>query len=206
MRPVIQTFTGLEFDLLNPDPARIRIADIAHALARLCRYTGHIVPEWYSVAEHSCEVAARLGSRLRWAGLIHDAHEAYVGDVSAPLKSVMRAALEPCLDPYTTVVNRVEVAVRAKLGLEPLADLDPEIKRVDLGMLAIEREQIMRPVDWPWIDVPRVARTELRCDAPTWAEGRFLMEACYLAPTVELADEARAAYNDWNEARRRCGS
>lgn len=79
------TVTKKLIDLSAPDPALIDRRDIAHALGQLCRYGGH-TPCHYSVAEHSLYVAAALPPALRLHGLLHDAHEAYLGDVISPVK------------------------------------------------------------------------------------------------------------------------
>ena len=69
----------------------VRIDDIAHALSLLCRYGGHCAT-FYSVAEHSCilhDYATDNGysKEAAFFALMHDAAEAYVGDVCAPLKT-----------------------------------------------------------------------------------------------------------------------
>jgi hypothetical protein len=84
---------GGTFDLLDPDPADISISDIANALSNICRYNGH-VPHFYSVADHSVRVMHLVAERspeepsrpLLMAALLHDAAEAYIGDVIRPLK------------------------------------------------------------------------------------------------------------------------
>ena len=85
---IIQTHTGKFLDLLNPTPDMIDMEDIAHALAHLCRFTGH-TQRFYSVAEH-CVRMVQWGlpgpAALR---LMHDATEAYIGDVSTPLKTLL---------------------------------------------------------------------------------------------------------------------
>lgn len=88
----IKTFTGLFFDPLNPDPALITIEDIAHALARQTRFSGHVRGSW-SVANHSllvsrmvCDTAYGFPGETLWA-LLHDATEAYLIDLPTPLKS-----------------------------------------------------------------------------------------------------------------------
>lgn len=84
-RPFMCTRSGQRVHLDAPDPASIRLGDIAHALGALCRYCGH-TPRHYSVAEHSLLVAALLPPPLRLHGLLHDAAEAFFGDVIAPVK------------------------------------------------------------------------------------------------------------------------
>lgn len=84
-------------DLSAPDPADLgTIETIAHALSQINRFTGHL-REPYSVAEHSVRVARAVADldgppRAVLAALLHDAHEAYLGDISGPLKSLMTLA------------------------------------------------------------------------------------------------------------------
>lgn len=86
----IKTVSDTTFSVLNPKPESFLIDDIATSLSNICRYNGH-VPSFYSVAEHSACVAdmiyERTGSKeLALTGLLHDAAEAYVGDMVRPLK------------------------------------------------------------------------------------------------------------------------
>lgn len=88
---VIQTRSGRIIDLIKPTTHDIDIDDIAHALSNLCRYTGHS-RVFYSVAQHSVLVSHYIdptyeSPALNLAGLLHDAQEAYLGDMSSPLKS-----------------------------------------------------------------------------------------------------------------------
>jgi hypothetical protein len=62
----------------------IYIEDIAYALSNITRFCGQL--PFYSVAKHSIEVAKLLPKQLRLAGLLHDASEAYIGDVITPVK------------------------------------------------------------------------------------------------------------------------
>lgn len=95
---VIATFTHKMFDPLQPDPALIDERDIAHALSLLCRANGHF-PTFYSVCQHSIacreEAKARgLSKRIQLACLLHDGSEAYLSDVTRPVKAVMPLYLE----------------------------------------------------------------------------------------------------------------
>lgn len=81
------TYTGKFFNILDPDPNEIDPRDLAHHLSMICRYNG-AVSHPYSVAQHSVLVAKQFpeGSyERRWA-ILHDAPEAYIGDLIAPLK------------------------------------------------------------------------------------------------------------------------
>ena len=86
----IMTYTRKMFDPLRPNQEKIDIADIAHALSMLCRANGHF-PSFYSVAQHciNCMMEAKArgySERLQLACLLHDASEAYLSDVTRPVK------------------------------------------------------------------------------------------------------------------------
>lgn len=94
----IKTYTGVMFDPLNPDPQLIDIVDIAHALSMLCRANGHF-RSFYSVGQHSIncmrEAKARgYSERVQLACLLHDASEAYLSDVTRPVKQELPKYLE----------------------------------------------------------------------------------------------------------------
>lgn len=84
----ILTNSGLWFDFVNPTVEQVCVHDIAHSLARTCRFGGHTFGH-YSIAQHSMVVADLLvdqGPMTQLHGLLHDAHEAYIGDIVTPLK------------------------------------------------------------------------------------------------------------------------
>lgn len=88
----IITASGAGVDLLNFTPNMVYIGDIAQSISLICRYNGHI-PTFYSVAEHSWRVSRWLeeqgyNKEIQLTGLLHDAAEAYVGDMVRPLKRV----------------------------------------------------------------------------------------------------------------------
>lgn len=94
----IKTRSGIMFDPLAPKAEEIIIADIAHSLSMLCRANGHF-KHFYSVGQHciNCarEAAARGYSvRLQLACLLHDGSEAYLSDVTRPVKAEIPKYLE----------------------------------------------------------------------------------------------------------------
>lgn len=88
----------------------ILIADIAHGLANECRFKAQC-PKFFSVAQHSVMVADRLGDRLALAGLLHDAAEAYIRDIPAPVKHLW------WMWPYRKAEARLEQLIFTKFGL-----------------------------------------------------------------------------------------
>lgn len=155
MNPTIMTRSGKYFNFLDPDPMSIQITDIAHALSNICRYTGH-VSEIYDVAQHSVLVSQTVPQRdgLPFMGLMHDATEAYVGDMSRPLKLL--------LPEYQEIEARVWRAIALKFNLP--VELPPEIKYADNVLLFTERRDLMpanvlSQDEWAWgDDVPRLPK------------------------------------------------
>ena len=132
MQPIIQTFGGQYFDFRAADEHRFDIEEIAHALSNICRFTGH-VHDFYSVAQHSVLVSRLVPIAYRKHGLLHDAQEAFVGDVSAPLKSL--------LPDYRGIEQSVERALRAAFDLPAL--FPTCVKQADLVALQTERLSLM---------------------------------------------------------------
>lgn len=136
----ITTVTGKHFDPLNPDDRLIDIYDIAHSLSLMCRANGH-AKFFYSVAQHSIacanEAKARGWSREVIIGcLLHDASEAYLSDVTRPVKKELTFYLE------------VEECLQDKIwehfiGRNLTSDEKKMIFEVDDQMLSAEFHQIM---------------------------------------------------------------
>jgi hypothetical protein len=84
------TFSGIVFDLMNPDPDLILIEDIAHGLAFNSRWNG-ASKRLFTIAEHSIRVSQHFNEKgTQLTGLFHDAEEAYWGDIIKPLKEIIK--------------------------------------------------------------------------------------------------------------------
>lgn len=133
-QPNILTNEGKYFEFLLPGNHEFTVTEIAHALSHICRFTGH-VREFYSVAQHSYLASCIVPKEHALSALMHDASEAYLGDVSSPLKSMM--------PDYKALELEVEAALFAKLGLP--FPMHPCIKQADLRLLMTERRDLLPP-------------------------------------------------------------
>jgi len=122
------------------------LPDIAHSLAQICRFGGHC-KRHYSVAEHSLFVAEILRSRGipapgQLAGLLHDAHEAYCGDMPTPIKRALG-------EPWREFESGVENAVHVALGVRDLMNTwQTSVHDADLSALVTEiRALFLAPSD-----------------------------------------------------------
>jgi len=129
------TYRGT-FDLLDPREEQVSIEDIAHALSMTCRFAGH-VREFYSVAQHSVLVSKALDKRLQLPGLLHDAGEAYTGDLIVPMQKV--------IDPqeFKGVEKRVLSVILGYFKLHPTADDWAKIKEADQFVTAWEMRDLI---------------------------------------------------------------
>jgi hypothetical protein len=128
----IQTFKGGFFDFAMMHKHPLDIEDIAHALSQICRFGGHS-REFYSVAQHSVYVSQLVSGDNKLAGLMHDAPEAYLGDMVSPLKRRMPE--------YKYHEGLLWATLAKQYGLPK--ELPEEVKAADLIMLAAEARDLM---------------------------------------------------------------
>lgn len=163
----VQTVSGRYIDVLAPWAGDIQLGDIAHHLANLCRFSG-AVREFYSVAQHSVMVASILPPALRLAGLLHDASEAYLGDVISPIKRHIPS--------YQYMEELVMAAVEQRFTLDLTTQDRAVIKRADLVLLATERRDLM-PADkteWPILAGVAPLQERIRPLPPAEAVAAFM--------------------------------
>ncbi len=161
----VSTYLGHRFHPAAPRVDDVHIEDIAHGLAFQCRFNGQ-TRSFYSVAQHSLFVAALVPARLKLAALLHDAAEAYLGDMVKPLKALFPE------------FSRMEQAVMAIIGQRfGTAGFDaPAIKRADLIALATEKRDLMPNSCEPWPTLSGIAPVPARIQplAPHEAKAAFL--------------------------------
>ena len=159
----ILTYTKKMFDPLRPDVALIDVEDIAHSLSMLCRANGHF-KTFYSVGRHSIncmkEAAARgYSQRIRLACLLHDASEAYLADVTRPVKEE--------LPKYKQIEAPLQETIWNKWLGEPLSEEErKQVFDIDDAILAHEFLHLM--------ETPLVEQTPELCSMPEFAFTGFV--------------------------------
>lgn len=183
----MSTFTGRRVYPLDLRPEDIDIVDIAHALSMICRFGGHC-GAFYSVAQHSVHVAEQCPFELRTAALLHDAAEAYLGDIIQPLKRELYLPRItgnnpgwPIVQPqayreverwaHRTILTAL-TEYQHGLGVET----ERTIHHADWVMLATERRDLMQDTDGEWACLDGISPATWRIMpwTPNVAKARFL--------------------------------
>ncbi len=198
-----QTASGRIFYPHAPKPEEVFLGDIARALAMQCRFNGHC-ESFYSVAEHSRWVSLRVAPveeldvlskatsdlgkaayddlvHLGLLGLMHDAAEAYVGDLVSPIKHVegLRA--------FREIENDIQRCIANRFDFQPYAsgpksyETNPVVKLADRRMLLTEKRDLRKPSRHgtpPWQEEEQKMKPyddlKLRGEDPARAEELFL--------------------------------
>jgi len=161
------TKAGKKFDMANPKADQICIEDIAPALSKQCRFNGHCDP-FYSVAQHCLHVSELVPDEHKLTALLHDATEAYIGDMVTPLKAL--------IPDFKRIEDHLWNIISDKYKV-PLI-LPWEVKRADLIALATEKRDLMPAHPEPWYCLRNIQpdQSTLSPMTPAAAETLFLTE------------------------------
>lgn len=170
--PWIRTMRGGVLYPLNPTADQIFLDDIAAALSKICRYNGRLKGElFYSVAEHCVLLADYVIDRhpgeymAAMQVLLHDAAEAYIGDLIRPIKGIMPE--------FSAIEDRLLGVIYEKYGVEyPMPDL---LHRYDTRILRDEERLALNAgeVDFSYLNVEPLG-IEIEFMAPAAARLAFL--------------------------------
>lgn len=167
----LETVTGKFVDLLEPDPIDVCIEDIAWSLSRLARYNGHTIQELpYTVGQHSLVVSDHVykaalhnvdktaANQLALQSLLHDAAEAYTGDISGPLKKIKE--LRPIIK---GIEHNLELAIFKALDVPFPTESDEKLIKIgDMVAQRIEAYNFMVSRGMNWNNMPEVSITDLQ--------------------------------------------
>ena len=163
--PWIQTYLGIRYNPTNPIKETIQIEDIAHSLSNQCRFSGHC-NKFYSVAQHSVLVSLHCDKKDALWGLLHDASEAYLVDIPAPLK---RSGKFDIYKEYEKL-NMKAICERFNLSIE-----EPEsIAKADKVLLATEARDLLLNLRKDWVCVEPPLSEKIEPWAPEIAKQKFL--------------------------------
>lgn len=132
----IRTHTGLYINVFKPTPEMVCIEDIAHGLSHVCRFAGQ-TPKFYSVAQHCILMSELAPTSLKFEVLMHDASEAYLGDMPKPIKNRM--------DFYSQIEDGLMRVIAKKFGFQ--YPISKEVKVLDQYMLEWEWSRLMLESD-----------------------------------------------------------
>lgn len=135
----IQLFSGVFFDYNNPDESDLGIEDIAHALAHVCRFAGH-VSHFYSVAQHCVNTSFIVPPEHALTALLHDTAEAFTNDLPTPLKTAVPA--------FKDLEVSIEASMSRRFGFE--FPLPHAVRLADLQMLKAEKEALKPHASGEW--------------------------------------------------------
>lgn len=181
----LQTYSGQIFDLDSPRPEMVRLEDIAHGLANLCRFGGQC-RHFYSVAQHCVigadhlrKIGGSYGALRALCFLLHDASEAYVVDVPRPVKKILGLS-------YANLEDKVQAAILAAFNLAgPFKDNEGIIKVYDNTMLMTERRDLMNHT-LPWREEGLPFPDVIRPWSPEVAERAYYTSVVEFAETAEI--------------------
>lgn len=146
-----QSVKGRRIYPLDPRPEDVDIEEIAHSLSHICRFNGHVPGGHYSVAEHSVYVMQYVLERGADAetarvALLHDAPEAYVGDIIRPVKRS-----DPAIHNAIATAERAwERAIGEALGVVFPYEMPALVKEADDAVLMAERRDLLARTGCAW--------------------------------------------------------
>lgn len=189
MKNGMQTCTGRIFFPHAPDPTQLNLLDISHHLSMICRFTG-AVREFYSVAEHSVHVSMVVPPEHAFTALLHDATEAYISDLSRPLKQSLPA--------YKVIEQDIWLALCERYGLPAI--MPDCIKDADTAVLVAEMAKLMpgpKPGDGGlWYPDREPAQVKIRALSPRRARYVFWHRLAELRPDLYENE----VLNEWGKA------
>jgi hypothetical protein len=178
------TYTGIKFSPLKPTPEMISVYDIAHALSLIARWGGHLKCH-YSVAQHCCNVSDMSDELDKPIGLLHDASEAYIGDMIRPLKY-----LKQMHSVYKKIEHRIDGAIALAFGLNSI-EKTQSVEVADVVQLSLENIYLkLKPSGWAFETLERYPQFKNSLPLVPWtpekAEVEFLKRFVKLFPNVSM--------------------
>ncbi len=202
---VLLSSTRVRVDLARPDLTRIDVRrDIAEPLARIARFGAHMSirradGRIWTVGQHCVVGAKALAAEtgdvnLGFAFLLHDAHEAFIGDIASPVAATLGEMMGPAgrvlfQRTLAELKRRLDAEIHRIAGLTVSDRARAIVHRMDMAMLAAEARQILGfdpardPASWP---AECLSAPDVRTDG-----------ALSPWPQKRIADEWMALWDEW---------
>jgi hypothetical protein len=166
--------SGRMIDLLDPSPADIHLDDIATHLSKICRFAGAL-PVFYSVAQHSVLVSREVSSEYKLAALLHDAAEAYMGDIPRPVRHILGNAV-------AEIEDRLEKAIAHRFDI--CYPFPHAIRRADSRLLVSEKRDlidggVLKEDDLHWVGLSQYVPITETILPVSWRSARLMFLAEY---------------------------
>lgn len=151
----IPTISGIRFWILDPRPEEVSLFDIAYGLSRLPRFNCMTIGTPYVVGQHCVEGSFIIEEKYQKHFMVHDGPEAYVQDITTPLKKILGKT-------YYDIESGIEEVIAEKVGIEWTEEAHKRVKEVDNLMLQREissltqhmlfpADQSFNPLEHDWI-------------------------------------------------------
>jgi 5'-deoxynucleotidase YfbR-like HD superfamily hydrolase len=177
-----QSYSGAMYWILDPVPEEVHLVDIVVGLVNASRYRGQTM-FFYSVLTH-CILVSRAVEKLAlergWSkedaqeaaleGLMHDASEAYLGDVARPLKrsKEMRG--------YCKVEALWEDVIRTRFRIRSSPESAKLVKECDNRVVLDEIHTFMRDPDMWKRNGRYLDLKPLGVEVPNWTKEQTMNE------------------------------
>jgi uncharacterized protein len=166
----IFTYSGVSFDLLDPKPENVRLADLTVPMSGILRFNAHTA-QGINLLQHSKLVFDLVGWKAKPYALLHDAHEAYIGDIATPVAHAISPEGWGSVTALDALKSTLDVTIWRAFGLGfPTGEIVDEIQEADRMALSIERQAFaFSGPEELWIGLP----DPLPLDIPECNRGQF---------------------------------
>lgn len=145
-----QTLRGRAFDLLEPRAEDVDFREIADTLAQINRFNG-ATEKPISVAQHTLIAASAAQTELRPWVLLHDCHEAYMGDITTPVRRVLALYEVGVIRALAALTEQLDAAIHKAAGLPlPTDEQVGWIALADRRALVTERRDFLARPALSW--------------------------------------------------------
>lgn len=187
------TYTGIMFNPIDPIIDKINIKDIAQALSNICRFGGHVT-EFYCVAQHSVYVSQLCDPKDALFGLLHDAAEAYIGDMVRPLKYT------DSMQPFRDVEEHLEKTIAHRFGLTSGIDtfMPASVKAADDVLVVAEALRLFNPKPKWALDTLSIRPHPFQLQdiwSPKFAKSQFMLRFLELTGAIKINKETNGQEN-----------